>query len=293
MTALITLFFGARLIMSPTRRLLDWSAAWAVLSVSGGVLQIAGGTISDVFALATITAAVAGVLSWVGRQAFASDPDQSTAGSSVPARQESVPSALSTPAMATAVAQRAGTSTAERVVIVLIILAALGGGVLVFTNMPVKQTLDAVASAIPTTRPTVRPTTPPAGELEADLGEIVDLVDTNADDLGNVAVIKNGKPSTLYDLPPATGNRYIAALVNYTARASWYYSVLDWVAHDARQIQYEPLGIGPSPTLVAGTLSAGHQVEAWVAFEVPESVRDVWLDFRTSDGEVIFSVKID
>ena len=130
------------------------------------------------------------------------------------------------------------------------------------------------------------------GQLTAALGEAVGLIDGNGADLGSVTVIKNGKPSTLMELPPASGNRYIAALVIYTARASFAYNLFDWAAHDLRQVQYESLGLAPNPSLAYGTLSADRQVEAWVAFEIPEGVRDVWLDYQPG-GSVIFSVKID
>jgi hypothetical protein len=128
--------------------------------------------------------------------------------------------------------------------------------------------------------------------MTAQLGEVVELIDGAGDDLGSITVIKNGKPSALLEIPPASGNRYIAALVNYSAKSSWSYNLFDWAVHDTRQIQYEPLGLAPNPMLSYGTLSAGRQVEAWVAFEIPATVRDVWLDYR-SGGIVIFSVKID
>lgn len=295
--AVITLFFGARLLTTPTRRLLDASAAWAVLSVIGGVLQIASSGSNDVFALGTIAAAVAGVLSFVGRQAFPVVGERSKSQVVPGWQSESVPTIVPSPpltANAAAVPPTASSSrTAERVVIVLIIVAVLGGGALLLARQQADQTLADVASFLATARPTTLRTTPiPQNASTAGLGEIVDLVDGDGADLGSVRVIKNGKPSELLGLTPASGNRYIAALVNYTARAAWSYNLFDWAAHDSRQIQYEPLGLAPNPALEYGTLSAGRQVEAWVAFEIPATVRDVWLDFR-SGGEVIFTVKID
>lgn len=300
--AAITLFFGARLLTTPSRKLLDRSAAWAALSVLGGVAQIALSAGSGLFALVTIGSAVAGVLSYVGRQAIPPGPTTAPSSSVVSGWQAASASAAAAQ-VAPAVTgpqtppSSGGSKTAERVVIALIVLAVLGGGALLYARMQVQNTLDAVASqpTFTTPRPaTARPVTPPPQDAStARIGEAIDLVDTNGDDLGTVTVIKNGKPSELLGSGPTAGYRYIAALVNYTARVSWSYNLFDWAAHDTRQFQYEPLAYAPNPGLSYGTLAAGRQVEGWVAFEVPEDVREVWLDFQTYDGEVIFTVQID
>lgn len=289
---LVTLYFAARLLTRPTRRLLDASAAWAVLSVLGGVLQLASGAGNDVFAIATIAAAAAGVLSFVARQAIPAGMAQS-AETRVPGwDQQSDALSTTSPSPAARPPSSEGSRTAERVVVFLIILALLGGGALLVLRMQTDQTLAEVASLLaPTERPRTTPR-PPADDTTAGLGEIVDLIDGSGADLGSVKVIKNGKPSDLLGIPPASGNRYIAALVNYTAQAAWSYNLFDWAAHDSRQIQYQPLGLAPNPPLAYGTLSAGRQVEAWVAFEIPASVRDVWLDYQPG-GNLIFSVKVD
>jgi hypothetical protein len=191
-----------------------------------------------------------------------------------------------------------GLGTAEKLVIALIVVALIGGGYLVYLNMQVNRIVDDVGNTIASLTPTRRPVTPappPANsELTASLGEAVELIDTTSGaDLGTVTVIKNGKPRTILEIPPTSGTRYIAALVNYTAEGTWYYNRFDWAAHDSAQRQYEPHYLAPHPTLDSGTLSAGRQVEAWVCFEVPSTVRDVWVDFRSGDGTVIFTVKID
>ena len=143
-----------------------------------------------------------------------------------------------------------GSRTAERVVIVLIVLAVIGGGVLLVLKMQADQILADVSSFLPTTtsRPaTPRPATPvPADNLAAAIGDPVDLVDGDQNDLGTVTVIKSGKPSELLGSGPTAGYRYIAAQVNYVARASWTYNLFDWAAHDVRQFQYEPLGYAPN-----------------------------------------------
>lgn len=130
-SAAITLFLGARLIANPTRRMLDVSAAWAVLSVVGGVLQLATGTGNEVFALSTITAAIAGVLSYVGRQAIPAAPGAHAAADVAPGWGSS---SSTSAAPAVAKPSSGGSKAAERVVILLIVLAAIGGGYLVLNR---------------------------------------------------------------------------------------------------------------------------------------------------------------
>jgi hypothetical protein len=64
-SAAITVFFGAKLLMAPSRRFLFNSAAWAALSVTWAVIQIMQGVTADVFIMATVASAVAGILSLV------------------------------------------------------------------------------------------------------------------------------------------------------------------------------------------------------------------------------------
>ena len=72
--AAVTLLFGAVLFASPTRGRLDASAAWAVLSVLGGVLQIASHETHWTIFAGTVGAAVAGVLSLVARNRYPARP---------------------------------------------------------------------------------------------------------------------------------------------------------------------------------------------------------------------------
>jgi hypothetical protein len=59
----ITLLFGCLLFVSPTRGRLDGSVAWGLLSVVGGVLQIATGTTHWAIFVGTAGAALAAILS--------------------------------------------------------------------------------------------------------------------------------------------------------------------------------------------------------------------------------------
>lgn len=74
-SCLITLYFGTRILLRPGRSLLTWSVVWAAITVVGGVAQF-GSDVGDVFAVAVITAGVAGVLSYVGRAAFVDPPTE-------------------------------------------------------------------------------------------------------------------------------------------------------------------------------------------------------------------------
>jgi hypothetical protein len=66
-SAAVTFWFGARLLTKPSRSLHGWSIVWAIISVTGGVLQLAQGIGNDVFALSIITSAAAGVISAAAR----------------------------------------------------------------------------------------------------------------------------------------------------------------------------------------------------------------------------------
>jgi hypothetical protein len=63
-TAAVTLYFGAKIIIAPTRRLMTNSTIWAVLTVAYGVYQVSQGVTADVYILALVLAGVAGVLSF-------------------------------------------------------------------------------------------------------------------------------------------------------------------------------------------------------------------------------------
>lgn len=132
LAAIVTLYFGARIIASPSRSLLNNSAAWAALSVLLGVVQATSG-VADIFVWAIIAAAAAGVLSFVARE-------------SVPATAE-VPTAPKSPS-------RFG--LAEVLVIGAILLAIAVGGVLLTGQF--SATAPNVAQA-----PTAN--TPPAGQI--------------------------------------------------------------------------------------------------------------------------------
>lgn len=63
----VTLVFGALLLVGPTRGRLTASIVWGILSVVGGVLQMAGGATHWTIFVGTAGAAVAAVLAWVAR----------------------------------------------------------------------------------------------------------------------------------------------------------------------------------------------------------------------------------
>lgn len=64
-SAAITLFFGAKLILGVDRRFLVSSIGWAVLTVGFGVYQISQGFTHEAFLFATLMAGTAGILSFV------------------------------------------------------------------------------------------------------------------------------------------------------------------------------------------------------------------------------------
>lgn len=68
-TAVITLIFAALLISGPTRGRLTASVVWAAISLVSGVVQIAGGATHWTMFASVALALVAGVLSYVARQA--------------------------------------------------------------------------------------------------------------------------------------------------------------------------------------------------------------------------------
>jgi len=65
--AVVTVVFGVRLLQRPTRGTLNWSIAWGILSVIGGVTQIGSGASNDVFIGSIVAAGVAGALSYAAR----------------------------------------------------------------------------------------------------------------------------------------------------------------------------------------------------------------------------------
>ncbi len=81
---LITLAFGARILLRPGRRVLALSVLWAVVMVVGGVAQFAS-DIGPALVVSVVTAGVAGVLSFVGRAAYASQPTEVQPAPVIPA----------------------------------------------------------------------------------------------------------------------------------------------------------------------------------------------------------------
>lgn len=65
--AVVTLVFAALLLAAPSRGRLTASIVWGVLSVAGGVIQMAGGATHWTIFVGTAGAAVAAVLAWVAR----------------------------------------------------------------------------------------------------------------------------------------------------------------------------------------------------------------------------------
>lgn len=94
-SCLVTLYFGARILLSPSRSLLTWSVVWAAITVVGGVAQFGSG-VGDIFALAVISAGIAGVLSYVGRSSVAEPPSPGRPTSS--AQSGTPPAATPSPA---------------------------------------------------------------------------------------------------------------------------------------------------------------------------------------------------
>jgi hypothetical protein len=66
--ALVTAYFGARCLQRPRRQALTNAAVWAALNVAWGVYQVVNRTTYELFYLVLIATAVAGVLSFVGRE---------------------------------------------------------------------------------------------------------------------------------------------------------------------------------------------------------------------------------
>ena len=66
----MTLYFGAKMLTTPTRQQVTRSIWWSALNIVLGGLQILGGATYEPFVLAIIAAATAGVLSYVARQAM-------------------------------------------------------------------------------------------------------------------------------------------------------------------------------------------------------------------------------
>lgn len=65
LSAAVTVYFAAKLLLGADRRFLLNSVFWGVLVVIWGVVQIGQGVTADVFLMATVAAGVAGVLSLV------------------------------------------------------------------------------------------------------------------------------------------------------------------------------------------------------------------------------------
>ena len=289
-SAIVTLYLGARWLTGPRLGFMGRSIAWSVLTVASGGLQIGSGGIDDLYVFAAVASAAAGVLSLVARLGMSLDPVGPVETGRVVPTSSGVVSTIDMPAEA-----GSGRISAEGIMVVLIVAAVLGGGALLVNRPMGGEPIANDASPSPTDPPaTPQPTMPPARDAyDARIGEIVGLRDGNAAAVGSITVVKAGKPSKLAGSSPRPGFRYIAARVKFVSMASWSYSRLDWAAHDARRLAYEPLPDAPNPPLQTGALDAGRQAEGWVVFEVPRSVTEVWLDYRPLDQSVIFSVQID
>lgn len=283
-SAAITLYFGVRLLREPSRETLKRSAYWAVITVLwGGYQVVALDVTSDIFVLSLIAAAVAGVVSWVARNRAAV----------VDLADASEAAATASPVTAAGVTvmppKAGGRFGVAEIVILIFIVLAIGGGALLLAKQSSDKILADVASLIPKGAPAT--IAPADGSMIVGLDEVMELVDVDGNDLGTIQVLDSDAPGELLGSGAGSGNRYVAALVQYDAAASWTYTLFDWAVHDSRQRQYEPLGYGPEPTLSGGTIAPGKNVEGWVAFEVPAS-EEVWLDLQAADGTIIFSVRL-
>lgn len=330
-SAVVTLYFGARILTKPTHRLLTWSAFWAVISVGWGILQISQGVSNDIFVFSLIAAGVAGVLSGVAR-ASAPDGGPSTGLPSEPPPRTPTPSGAPmltprTPPPAVSFAQRppapapaidAATMAAlakrehERTSPLLVLAVILTGVLaLVVVGYAVAQgpgqgllaglspTPTPTASPTPTPVPVVvytpAPRTAPPGGLNntAVLGEAVDLQNTSTGgDLGSITVVKSKKYTSLNYQTPAKGQVFVAVDVRYDARSAFSYSAGEWVLHDGSGIQYQWTANDPSPALNSGTLAAGRHQEGWVGFQVQKAATHLWIDYQNGDGSIVFTVKL-
>ena len=289
-SGIVTFYLAVRWMTGPSRGFMGRSIAWSVLSLGSGVLQTGSGGFDDFFVFATIASATGGVLSLLARLGMSPDLDGPVEIGGVEPVSSGIPSTPGMPATA-----RSGRISAEGIMVVLIAAAALGGGALLVNRPMGGEAAANDAPPSPSEQPaTPQATMPPArNAYDARIGEVVGLRDGNAAPVGSITVVKAGKPSKLAGSSPRPGYRYIAARVKFVSMAAWSYSRLDWAAHDARRLAYEPLPEAPNPPLKTGALDAGHQAEGWVVFEVPRNVREVWLDYRPLDQSVIFSVQID
>jgi hypothetical protein len=119
-SAALTGYFGARLLTGATRRMLDASAAWAVLSVVVGVVQIGNGATNDIFVLSILAAGAAGILSFVARNAISQAvppppvPATPPATSAPPATAAAAPGTPPPPAPAAWLAPTATASPARQ-----------------------------------------------------------------------------------------------------------------------------------------------------------------------------------
>jgi hypothetical protein len=73
-SALLTAYFGARCLRSPTRGFLGTSTAWGVLNVAWGVYQVANGATYSLFYVIIVASALAGILSFVARDTAPPSP---------------------------------------------------------------------------------------------------------------------------------------------------------------------------------------------------------------------------
>ena len=91
-SAVLTIYFGVRLLQRPSRGFLDASTVWGVLSVLVGVLQIGSGATNDIFLGSIAAAGVAGVLSYAARS---SAPEAATAPT--PGPESALPTSAEVP----------------------------------------------------------------------------------------------------------------------------------------------------------------------------------------------------
>jgi hypothetical protein len=285
--AAITMFFGARLLTKADRGFLGTSTAWAALTVLWQGYQIANGATHEAYIAATVAALVAGVLSYAARSGM---PASSTTPATWATGQPPSDTAQPLPPEGSANGRR-GVRPVE-----LLMVLAIGAGVVVAAIVVLPRLgLGGPASAAPTAgapvtlAPTNRTSDP---TLQTVLGEAVPLLDTQGNDLGSATIVAIDTPKVISDLPADFGNKYVAAKVRYDANASWTYTLYDWAIHDGEGRQYNPVGYAPDPAISGDTLAAGRNAEGWVAFEVPDGANDLWIDFVTGGGQVVFTVQV-
>ncbi len=149
----------------------------------------------------------------------------------------------------------------------------------------------------PTARQTVLPTStpPPRSETAAPTPQASDpfsarsigtsVTSTNFMGSATIAPTKYTKATTCGYVTAPQGTAFIEVSVAVSASAgSWTYGGSDFAVHDVTGYQRnESLAwCHRDAELGYGTLTSGRHVAGWVGFDVPTSVKPLWLDYRVT-----------